>query len=239
MSSDAAVTGAEEQVQGLVPRLRFPEFRDAGEWSSEQLGELVTSVTPPKKLPTSLYASSGSFPIIDQGQDSVCGWTDDVDAVIQEPTPLIVFGDHTCALKFIDFPFAQGADGIKILRAKSKISVEYLYQSLLHKPLVMEDYRRHFSILKDRVVKFPDYRSGEQQKIADCLSSLDAVIAAEGDRLAALKEHKKGLMQQLFPRPERSENGVKIPPKPPPASASPNLRVRGNGRLSRSASYLK
>lgn len=39
----------------------------------------------------------------------------------------------------------------------------------------------------------------EQQKIADCLSSLDALIAAEGDRLAALKDHKKGLMQQLFP----------------------------------------
>jgi type I restriction enzyme S subunit len=42
----------------------------------------------------------------------------------------------------------------------------------------------------------------EQQKIAACLSSLDALIAAQADKLEALKTHKKGLMQQLFPSPE-------------------------------------
>jgi type I restriction enzyme S subunit len=46
---------------------------------------------------------------------------------------------------------------------------------------------------------------GEQQRIADCLSALDAGIAAEADRLAALKTHKRGLMQQLFPPPEETE----------------------------------
>jgi type I restriction enzyme S subunit len=49
------------------------------------------------------------------------------------------------------------------------------------------------------VVAYPDRKSGEQQKIADCLSSLDDLITAQTQKLAALKTHKKGLMQQLFP----------------------------------------
>lgn len=75
----------------------------------------------------------------------------------------------------------------------------------------MEDYRRHFSILKDRIVRFPDIESGEQQKIADCLSSLDAVIATEGERLAELGEHKKGLLQALFPAEGQTTPRLRFP----------------------------
>src|SRR5690606_16038498 len=138
---------------------------------------LVDTVNPPKKLPSSSYLKVGKFPIIDQSQASICGWTDDAQAVIKEPLPVIVFGDHTCALKFVDRPFAQGADGIKILVAKPAVSIEYLFHSLNHYPLVMEDYKRHFSTLKERKVFFPSIESGEQQKIADCLTSLDEVVA--------------------------------------------------------------
>lgn len=184
----------------LVPRLRFPEFREAPEWGRNKLEELITTVSPPSKLQSSSYGAQGKFPIIDQSQELICGWTDDESAVITESLPLIVFGDHTCALKFVDKPFAQGADGIKILKAKPAISAEYLFHSLSHRPLAMEDYKRHFSILKERAVVFPDIKSGEQQKIADCLSSLDDLITAENQKLDALRTHKKGLMQRLFPR---------------------------------------
>lgn len=213
MNSDSvgAVTGEQDQQRGLVPKLRFPEFRDAGDWNREILGDLISTVTPPKKLQTTQYAASGTFPIIDQSQDFIAGWTDDTGAVISAELPLIVFGDHTCVLKFIEVPFAQGADGIKIFGTKSRILREYLYQSLQHNPLVMEDYRRHFSILKDRTVDFSDINLGEQQKVADCLSSIDALIAAEVDKLDALKNHKKGLMQQLFPAPGETTPSLRFP----------------------------
>jgi type I restriction enzyme S subunit len=188
------------EKRALAPRLRFPEFREAGEWNEEKLEKLITTVSPPSKLQSSSYLTQGKFPIIDQSQAFICGWTDDEGAVIADSLPLIIFGDHTCALKFVDKPFAQGADGIKILKARSIISVEYLFHSLSHHPLMMEDYKRHFSILKERVVCFPDIDSGEQQKIADCLSSLDELMTAETQKLDTLKTHKKGLMQQLFPR---------------------------------------
>jgi type I restriction enzyme S subunit len=201
MSSEErrAMSDEHNEKSALVPRLRFPEFREAGGWNEAKLGELIAIVSPPAKLQSSSYLAKGEFPIIDQSQEFICGWTNDENTVIAEPLPLIVFGDHTCVIKFIDKPFAQGADGIKILKANPVISTELLFYSLHNRPLVMEDYKRHFSILKERVVFFPNIDSGEQQKIADCLSSLDELIAAQTNKLDALKTHKKGLMQQLFP----------------------------------------
>lgn len=163
------------------------------------------------KLQSASYQTTGKFPVIDQSQDAICGWTDDVQAVVEGPLPLIVFGDHTCALKFVETPFAQGADGIKILTAKPAVSIQYLFHSLSHRPLVMEDYRRHFSTLKERRVFFPNVESGEQQKIADCLTSLDEVIAAQGRKVEALKAHKRGLMQQLFPREGETRPSLRFP----------------------------
>src|SRR2546422_10275736 len=102
-----------------TPRLRFPEFRHDPEWNEAKLEELISTVIPPAKLPSSSYLRAGKYAIIDQSQEFICGWTDNAEAVISESLPLIVFGDHTCALKFVQQPFAQGADGIKILKAKA------------------------------------------------------------------------------------------------------------------------
>ena len=195
----------------LVPKLRFPEFWDSPEWKSGKIDELVDTVTPPKKLPTLSYSSKGAFPIIDQSQNEICGWTDDHEALIRENRPLIVFGDHTCILKLVDRPFAQGADGIKILKSRPKADTKYLYQYLSYKPVVTEEYKRHYAILKEKVVFFPDFKTGEQQKIADCLSSVDELIAAQARKLDALKTHKKGLMQQLFPREGETQPRLRFP----------------------------
>ncbi|MDR3055889.1 MAG: restriction endonuclease subunit S [Zoogloeaceae bacterium] len=184
----------------LVPKLRFPEFLEAGEWKEKELAELIFIVTPTKKLQTAQYSDIGLFPIIDQSQSYISGWTDDDGAAIKENLPLIVFGDHTCALKMVDRPFVQGADGIKIFRANSDAFTSYLYQFLQFNPVKMEEYKRHFSILKSKKVFYPDEKSGEQQKIASCLSSLDDLITVENQKLDTLKTHKIGLMQRLFPK---------------------------------------
>ena len=182
-----------------LPKLRFSEFLDAGEWHCAQLGEMISTVTPPKRIPTTSYLPEGLFPIIDQGQSEIAGWTNDSAALVEANSPLIVFGDHTCALKLIKRSFAQGADGIKIISGGKLVDSDFLYQFLCSRPVAQEEYKRHFSILKEKIVAYPDRKSGEQQKIADCLSSLDDLITAQAQKLTALKTHKKGLMQQLFP----------------------------------------
>ena len=195
----------------FVPKLQFPEFAQGPGWDHATVADLVETVTPPKKLTTSTYLADGRFPIIDQSQSYICGWTNDDEAVITTPLPVIVFGDHTCVLKFVNRPFAQGADGIKILTARRRVSTLYLYHQLTYRPVVMEEYKRHFSALKDKVVCFPDKKSGEQQKIADCLGSLDDLIAADGRKLEALRQHKQGLMQQLFPQPGETVPRLRFP----------------------------
>ncbi|MBK1663119.1 hypothetical protein CKO38_03365 [Rhodospirillum rubrum] len=182
------------------PRLRFPEFEGEEEWEKAPVRDVILTVTPPKKIPTSDYQSEGVFPIIDQSQNFISGWTNDGEALIGKGLPVIIFGDHTCALKFVSVPFVQGADGIKIIRPKRGICTRFLFYSLEANAVVQDGYKRHFSALKEKIVLFPDPKSGEQHRIADCLTSLDDVIAAEGEKLDTLKTHKKGLMQQLFPQ---------------------------------------
>ncbi|HXK39380.1 MAG TPA: restriction endonuclease subunit S, partial [Candidatus Paceibacterota bacterium] len=195
----------------LTPKLRFPEFEDGPAWEERKLGDVISTITPPKKLPTTSYRPKGSIPIVDQSPELVCGWTDDTEALIESTQPVIVFGDHTCVLKLVRGPFAQGADGIKIFHSEPLIDTEYLFHNLSNRPLVMEDYKRHFSILKERRVHYPGPRTTEQRKIAACLTSLDEWIAADGRKLEALRTHKKGLMQQLFPRQGESRPRFRFP----------------------------
>ncbi len=190
----------------LIPELRFPEFKNEGEWEVDIVDNLVSTITPPRKLTSSDYQKDGKFPIIDQSKSFYCGWTNDVDAVIKDDLPLIIFGDHTCILKITNKPFVQGADGIKILKTKNKVIPEFLYQYLQYNEVKQEDYKRHFSILKEKSVLFPKKESGEQQKIASCLSSLDDLISTHSQKLDLFKDHKKGLMQNLFP-----QEGEKVP----------------------------
>ena len=186
-------------VGETVPEWRFPEFRDSGEWEAKTVENLISTITPPKKLLSAIYKEDGNYPIIDQSQEYICGWTDDKDALITSKLPLLIFGDHTCVLKIIDKPFAQGADGIKILLPDISIEPAFLYQFLLFDPIKSNSYKRHFADLKEKHVLFPKKETGEQQKIADCLSALDTLITAQAEKIEALKAHKKGLMQGLFP----------------------------------------
>jgi hypothetical protein len=198
-------------ADGLSPHLRFPEFRHAGPWKVKRLEELVTTITPPKKLQTTEYQQSGQFPIIDQSPKDICGWTDDESALVDADFPVVVFGDHSCVVKLAESSFAQGADGIKILAPADDIDGRFLFLSLEANPVEQKGYNRHFSDLKEKLIPFPLKASGEQQKIADCLSSLDDLIRAEGARLGALKDHKRALMQRLFPRPGETTPRLRFP----------------------------
>ena len=63
------------------------------------------------------FGVAGRFPIIDQSQDAIAGWTDDEESFGSSTVkPLVIFGDHTCAIKLVETAFAQGADGIKICK---------------------------------------------------------------------------------------------------------------------------
>lgn len=120
-----------------------------------RIGSLVDTVQPPLKIAKTAFASSGRFPIVDQSQEEVAGWTDDESALIRPSDPLVVFGDHTCSVKLVEIPFAQGADGIKILRTSPGLDPRFLYYVLKSRPLKTEGYQRHFSLLKEMEIPLP------------------------------------------------------------------------------------
>ena len=190
-----------------IPRLRFPGFE--GKWEEKKLVDVCNPLTPPLKLQSSDYLSTGKFPVIDQSQSLICGWTNDASGLITN-VPVIIFGDHTCVLKYIDFPFVQGADGVKILSSKEGFNPQFVYQAFASNPVKQDGYKRHFSDFKEKTYFFPN-TPDEQQKIASCLSELDNLIAAQGQKVDALKEKKKGLMQQLFPQPGETTPRLRFP----------------------------
>ncbi len=116
---------------------------------------LVETITPPFKIQKTAFGSSGRFPIIDQSQDAIAGWTDDESILVHPAKPLVIFGDHTCALKLIDTPFAQGADGIKILQTVDALDPRFLFRVLRARPLESSGYQRHYSKLKEHKIPLP------------------------------------------------------------------------------------
>ncbi len=119
------------------------------------IGSLITTVTPRVKVPKSEFNETGLYPIIDQSQSPVAGYTDNPDGLITPNKPLVVFGDHTCVVKLMETPFIQGADGIKIICTKDELDPRFLYHLLRVNPLDTDGYRRHFTLLKRKHIPLP------------------------------------------------------------------------------------
>ncbi len=126
-----------------------------GSYPWHKIQELIETVTPPCKIQKTAFGTSGRFPIIDQSQDEIAGWINDESALVYPVKPLVIFGDHTCAVKLVDAPFAQGADGIKILQTVDALDPRFLFQVMRARPLESAGYQRHYSLLKEMEIPLP------------------------------------------------------------------------------------
>jgi type I restriction enzyme, S subunit len=146
-------------------RLRFPGHEHAhttngipNGWGHKKVGGVIAKIENKKRIPKDTYLPEGPIPCVDQSSDFVGGFTDDEEAVYTEPLPVIVFGDHTRALKFVNFSFARGADGTQLIYPNSELlSTEYLYFALREIDLANYFYARHFKFLKEKEVIVPKY----------------------------------------------------------------------------------
>lgn len=187
---------AKENELNIVLRQNSLEKGIALKWKEIPLTEILKSVTPPSKIHQDSYLNSGKFPIVDQSKDLIAGWTNDESSVLKINRPLIIFGDHTCALKIMHMPFAQGADGIKILSAKNGYDPTYIYYAIKANPVIPEGYKRHFSALMLKSILCPSLE--EQKKYAVYFKSLDEEISLLKQQLENYKKQKQGLMQKLL-----------------------------------------
>ena len=131
-------------------------------------------MSPPTKIKTKDFLESGQIAIIDQSSEQIAGyWNEPNDRVVVS-TPVVIFGDHTKAVKFVDFDFVAGADGIKILSAKQNILPKYLYFVLQSLELPDLGYSRHFKELKIKEIPLPPLTV--QQEIVDELEGYQKII---------------------------------------------------------------
>ena len=127
------------------------------------------------------------MPVVDQGQSLVAGFVNDLSSACKVELPVIVFGDYTRALKYVDFAFAMGADGTKILVPAVESDVKYLYYALKSLNIRSAGYSRHFKFLKEKRIPFPPL--AEQKRIAAILDAADGFWAEAADPRATRHPH--------------------------------------------------
>lgn len=215
-----------QKIKKIVPKLRFPEFRNTEEWEEMPLGKLGQTIS-------GLSGKSGSDfgsgkPFVTYMQVYSCAWIDftkcgrvliadnekqntlqrgDILFTTSSETPdevgfaSVILDSPLEPLYLNSFCFAFRPDNLDVLRPEYS---RYLF----HSPI----YRKSITVLAQGITRYNISKGAflnlrlpipedekEQQKIADCLSSIDELTTAETNKLDALKAHKKGLMQQFFP----------------------------------------
>lgn len=194
----------------LIPKLRFPEFEE--QWSLEELDQCLDYLQPtPYLVESTNYNDQYETPVLTAGKSFILGYTDEKEGVFKENLPVIIFDDFTTASKFVDFPFKTKSSAMKILLVKNSNNIKFVYESIQTLDYEVGVHKRHWiSVFSKLKIALPQ-STQEQQKIADCLSSLDELIATHNDKLEALQNHKKGLMQNLFPKEGKKEPKYRFP----------------------------
>lgn len=194
----------------IIPELRFPEFEKDSEWEEKALSK-VSDVTMGSSPKSSAYNENKiGLPLL-QGNADIKNRLSAPRIYTSEVTKECKKGDILLSVRAPVGTVAKSIHhacigrGISAIQAKDKNSQEFLYQWLFSFESAWKNISQGgtFDAVNSddiRSLSIPIPQPPEQQKIASCLSSLDELIAAHNDKLDALKDHKKGLMQNLFPQ---------------------------------------
>lgn len=217
-----------------VPRLRFPEFREAPEWALGKASDIV-DVLQGYGFPEKFQGGKeGEFPFYKVSDISACV---DAGGVFLTDANNHIDSDTMAELRAKPMPaeatvFAKIGEAIRsnkraittrpclvdnnVAGVKAIMGLahnRFVYYLWCQVPLI--EYAGgvvpavNKSAIEQISVSYP--QPDEQQRIADCLTSLDEVIAAQGRKVEALKSHKCGLMQQLFPRDGETRPSLRFP----------------------------
>jgi len=152
--------------------------------------------TKQHQIKKSEIKNEGKIPVIDQGKKLIAGYSNDEKYILKNKG-IILFGDHTTIIKFIDYDFIVGADGVKLLMpCNNKNNIKFLYYALKEYNISAEGYKRHFSILKQ--IELPIPSIDIQNKIEKLLSNLDMKKFLLQNEIDRTKEFKKSLLSKMF-----------------------------------------
>ncbi len=182
------------------PKVNLGSMMKQG-WEIAEFEKCLVKVTYTNKIQRKDFKEDGIYPIVSQEKDFINGYWDNEEDVFKVDKPVVIFGDHTQVIKFIDFDFVLGADGVKILKPTDKIDSKYLYYLLKNIDLGSLGYARHYRLLKKIYVAYPKSLS-EQQRIVSILDEAFAAItsakANAEQNLRNAKELFESYLQGVF-----------------------------------------
>ncbi len=178
-------------------------------WEILEFEHCLEKVIYTNKIQRKDFKEEGIYPIVSQEKEFVNGYWDEEDDIFRIDKPVVIFGDHTQVIKFVDFDFVLGADGVKILKPKDELEPKYLYYFLQNVNLGSLGYARHYRLLKEINVTYPKSLT-EQQRI---VSILDKVFAAIDKAKANAEQNLKNAhevfdcyLQEIFDKKDESWN---------------------------------
>ena len=211
---------AKQEAKTAVPRLRFPEFRDREGWKGVALGDASTPVSQRvgerKLTPVSISAGIGFVPQAEKFGRDISGNQYALYTLVRDGDFVYNKGNSLkfpqgCVYQLRGWGEVAAPNVFISFRLKQGFVAEF-YQYCFERNIHGLQLQKHITsgarsngllnVSKDQFfgVEILTPQQDEQKKIADCLTSLDEVIAAQVRKVEALKAHKRGLMQQLFPR---------------------------------------
>jgi type I restriction enzyme S subunit len=200
--------------KNLIPELRFPAFEKDGEWTVSSIDKLCDILNNIRKPVTSTNRTAGPYPYY-----GASGIIDFIDKFLFDERLLLIgedgakWGayDNTAFLVEGKYWVNNHAHVLKPIGIDEKLLESYLVKLDLN-PYITGAAPPKLTLRKLKEIPVPvPSTPEEQQKIASCLSSLDELIAAHKDKLDALKDHKKGLLQNLFPQEGETVPKLRFP----------------------------
>jgi type I restriction enzyme S subunit len=147
-------------------------------WLAKPFEDCIEKVTYTAKIQRKDFLDEGKFPIVSQEESFINGYWNDAADVFSVPTPVVIFGDHTKVLKYVDFDFVLGADGVKLLPPKAFLLPKFFYYQLQSVNLDSLGYARHYKLLRELGVRYP--ATHEQQRIVTLLDeAFDGIATAK------------------------------------------------------------
>lgn len=174
-------------------------------WEIIPFEDSIVKVKYTTKIPSNDYLEQGLYPIVSQEEGLISGYWNNEEDVFKVPSPVVIFGDHTRILKFVDFDFVLGADGVKILQPIENINAKFFKLYLESCKIPSLGYSRHYKLLKELQIPIPPRE--EQERIVE-------ILDREFEKIDALKEnaeknfqHAKDLFQSALKQELQPKEG--------------------------------
>lgn len=177
-------------------------------WEYKKFEACINKTPKPKQVKTEEYNSGTKYPIVSQEDKLISGYYDDESYVFHIDSPVVIFGDHTRVLKYIDFDFVVGADGVKIISPKQELDAKFLLYYLQWYKIPNLGYSRHYKLLKEIQIPLPP--KSTQLSIVSELDKINELIRLKKEQLKDYDNLAQSIFYDMFGDPVENEKGWEV-----------------------------